>query len=92
MSDHVGIIAKGRMVGQGPRGDLRAQAKRTIALRTTDDDRAIQVVPGLSYDGDRLVSTRADDAFERGVSALRGIMNDGATRAEMMALVLSGSR
>ena len=25
-------------------------------------------------------------------SALRGIMNDGATRAEMMALVLSGSR
>ena len=25
-------------------------------------------------------------------SALRGIMSDGATRAEMMALVLSGSR
>lgn len=98
MSDHVGIIAKGRMVWQGPIGDLRAQAKRTIALRTTDDDRAIQVVPGLSYDGDRLVSTRADDAWcartslalaQAGIGVIR--MEEHADALEDIFLRLTGS-
>ena len=92
MSDHVGIIA------QGPIGDLRAQAKRTIALRTTDDDRAIQVVPGLSYDGDWLVSTRADDAWcaraslalaQAGIGVIR--MEEHADALEDIFLRLTGS-
>ena len=79
-------------------GDLRAQAKRTIALRTTDDDRAIQVVPGLSYDGDWLVSTRADDAWcaraslalaQAGIGVIR--MEEHADALEDIFLRLTGS-
>jgi len=44
MSDHVGIISRGRMAWQGPMANLHAQARRWLALRTTDNARAAQLL------------------------------------------------
>lgn len=52
MADHVGIINAGRMVWQGPMGDLHARARHWIALRTTDNEAAAKVLPGADAKGD----------------------------------------
>ena len=44
MSDHVGIISHGRMVWQGPLGELHARARRWLELRTTDNERAARLL------------------------------------------------
>ena len=52
MSDHVGIISRGRMVWQGPLTQLYAQARGWLELRTTDDERAAALL-GVARSGDR---------------------------------------
>ncbi len=44
MSDHVGIISHGRMAWQGSMRELHARAKRWLALRTTDNARAAELL------------------------------------------------
>ena len=52
MADHVGIIRKGRMVWQGPLAELHARGRRWLALRTTDNARAAELLPGAQVDPD----------------------------------------
>ena len=52
MSDHVGIISRGRMVWQGPLAQLHAQARGWLELRTADDERAAALL-GVARSGDR---------------------------------------
>ena len=54
MTDHVGIIRSGQMVWQGSSVDLHAKARHWISLRTTDNTRAAQLLPGAVTDGDWL--------------------------------------
>ncbi|ACV21636.1 Daunorubicin/doxorubicin resistance ATP-binding protein DrrA [Slackia heliotrinireducens] len=60
MSDHVGIISRGRMVWQGPMGNLHAQARRWLSLRTTDNERAAQLL-GASYGNEGWLNVVAAD-------------------------------
>ena len=50
MADHVGIINRGHMVWQGALEDLHAMGRRWIALRTTDNRLAAQLLPGAETD------------------------------------------
>ena len=61
MADHVGIIRSGQMVWQGSSADLHAKARRWIALRTTDNARAAQLLPGAITAGDWLRVKAVDD-------------------------------
>ena len=54
MSDHVGIISRGRMVWQGPLTQLHAQARGWLELRTTDDERAAALL-GVAWSGERSI-------------------------------------
>ena len=44
MSDHVGIISRGRMAWQGPLAALHDRADRWLELHTTDDKRAARLL------------------------------------------------
>lgn len=52
MADHVGIIDGGRMVWQGALAGLHAMGRRWIALKTTDNRLAAQLLPGAQADDD----------------------------------------
>ena len=62
MADHVGIIRSGQMVWQGSSADLHAKARHWIALRTTDNAKAAQLLPGAATDGTWLRVRAVDDA------------------------------
>lgn len=66
MSDHVGIISHGRMAWQGTMADLHAQARHWLALRTTDNARATQLL-GAQLEGEGWISIPSldDDAAAR---------------------------
>lgn len=65
MADHVGIIRKGRMVWQGPLAALHARGRHWIGLKTTDNARALELLPGAQTDPDDAAYLRikaVDDA------------------------------
>ena len=72
MADHVGIIRKGRMVWQGPLEALHARGRRWIGLRTTDNTRAAQLLPGAQADPD-------DSAYLR----IKAVDDEAAARLSM---------
>lgn len=61
MADHLGIISQGKMVWQGSLASLKAQAKRHLAFRTTDNRHAASLLGAVEQDG-WLVSPFIDDA------------------------------
>ena len=70
MADHVGIIDHGRLVWQGAMADLHARGKRWLALRTTDDARALATLPDLSRDEDGWLRLPAADDDTVGKTSL----------------------
>lgn len=50
MADHVGIIREGSMVWEGSLIDLHKRARRWIALRTTDNTAAAEILKGCHND------------------------------------------
>ena len=88
---HVGYIPRGGVVtglsklarlveGYARRPQVQERLTAEVAV-VIEAEHMCMSMRGISKPGSSTVT-----------SALRGIMNDGATRAEMMALVLSGSR
>ena len=61
MADQVGIIRAGQMVWQGSMANLHAQARRWLALRTTDNAEAARALPGAVADGAWLRVRAMDD-------------------------------
>ena len=53
LATHVGIIGKGRMVFEGTLAELRRkqQAAITLSLRTSDDERALQILTSVGVHG-----------------------------------------
>ncbi len=47
MCSHLGVMRAGRLVAQGPIGQLRAAQQRRLAITTPDADRAVGVLTGL---------------------------------------------
>lgn len=100
MSDHVGIINRGRMVWQGPLADLHARGRRWIGLRTTDNARARELVPSAQTDPNDVSYLRVravDDAAaarislglaERGIGVVR--MEEHEDSLEDIFLALTG--
>lgn len=100
MADHIGIINKGHMVWQGPLADLHARGRRWISLRTTDNSRACELVPGAQIDSDNASYLRVgavDDAgaarmslylAERGIGVVR--MEEHEDSLEDIFLALTG--
>ena len=91
---HVGYIPRGGVVtglsklarvvegyARRPQVQERLTAQVADAIDELEAEHMCMSMRGISKPGSSTVT-----------SALRGIMSDGATRAEMMALVLSGSR
>ncbi len=78
MADHVGIIRRGQIVWQGPLAELHARGRRWIALRTTDNARAAELLPGAQVDPDDASYLRVralDDAAAARISL--GLANRG---------------
>lgn len=100
MADHIGIIRKGRMVWQGPLAALHACGRHWIGLKTTDNARAAQFLPGAQTDPDDASYLRikaVDDATaarlslglaERGVGVVR--MEEHEDSLEDIFLALTG--
>ena len=100
MADHVGIIRKGRMVWQGPLAALHARGRHWIGLKTTDNARALELLPGAQVDPDDATYLRikaVDDATaarlsmslaERGVGVVR--MEEHEDSLEDIFLALTG--
>ena len=100
MADHVGIIRKGRMVWQGPLAALHARGRHWIGLKTTDNARALELLPGAQTDPDDAAYLRikaVDDATaarlsmslaERGVGVVR--MEEHEDSLEDIFLALTG--
>ena len=100
MADHVGIIRKGRMVWQGPLAALHARGRHWIGLKTTDNARALELLPGAQADPDDAAYLRikaVDDATaarlslglaERGVGVVR--MEEHEDSLEDIFLALTG--
>lgn len=100
MADHVGIIRKGRMVWQGPLAALHARGRHWISLKTTDNARALELLPGAQADPDDAAYLRikaVDDATaarlslglaERGVGVVR--MEEHEDSLEDIFLALTG--
>lgn len=47
MCSHLGVMRAGRLVAQGPIGQLRAAQQRRLAITTPDADRAVGILTGL---------------------------------------------
>ena len=100
MADHVGIIRKGQMVWQGPLADLHARGRHWIALRTTDNAHALELLSGAQADPDDASYLRikaVDDAVaarmslclaERGVGIIR--MEEHEDSLEDIFLAITG--
>lgn len=100
MADHVGIIRKGHMVWQGPLAALHARGRHWIGLKTTDNVRAAQLLPGAQVDpddADYLRIKAVDDAAaarlsmnlaERGVGIVR--MEEHEDSLEDIFLAITG--
>lgn len=100
MADHVGIIRKGRMVWQGPLAALHARGRHWIGFKTTDNARALELLPGAQADPDDAAYLRikaVDDATaarlslglaERGVGVVR--MEEREDSLEDIFLALTG--
>ena len=100
MADHVGIIRKGQMVWQGPLAALHARGRHWIGLKTTDNARALELLPGAQADSDDAAYLRikaVDDATaarlsmslaERGVGVVR--MEEREDSLEDIFLALTG--
>ncbi len=74
---HVGVMHRGRLVAQGPIGELGAQAATRVAVRTSDPGGATRVLEahgltGVRSDGEVVTGTLGDAAPEPVVAALVG--------------------
>ncbi|ERI05263.1 ABC transporter ATP-binding protein [Atopobium sp. oral taxon 810] len=81
MADHVGIISRGQMVWQGSLKELRACAKRQLAFRTTDDQRASMLLGATKQDG-WLLAPFADDVTVARLSLALARAGIGVVRIE----------
>lgn len=81
MADQVGIISRGHMVWQGSLKELRASAKRQLAFRTTDDQRASVLLGATKQDG-WLLTPFADDATVARLSLALARADIGVVRIE----------
>lgn len=73
MCSHLGVMRAGRLVAQGPIGQLRAAQQRRLAITTPDADRAVGILTGLGLtavtaEGDR-VSGVPGEALPENVNA-----------------------
>lgn len=73
MCSHLGVMRAGRLVAQGPIGQLRAAQQRRLAITTPDADRAVGILTGLGLtavtaEGDR-VSGVPGEALPEDVNA-----------------------
>lgn len=85
MADHVGIIRKGQMVWQGPLAALHARGRHWIALKTTDNARALELLPGAQTDPDDAAYLRikaVDDATAARLSLGLAERSVGVVRME----------
>jgi ABC-type multidrug transport system ATPase subunit len=74
---HVGVMHRGRLVAQGPIGELGAQAATRVAVRTSEPVGAARVleahgVTAVRVDGDTVTGTLGDAPPEPVVAALVG--------------------
>ncbi|WP_298580430.1 ABC transporter ATP-binding protein [uncultured Olegusella sp.] len=81
MADQVGIISRGHMVWQGSLQELRACAKRQLAFRTTDDQRASVLLGATKQDG-WLLTPFADDVTVARLSLALARADIGVVRIE----------
>ena len=81
MADHVGIINRGKMVWQGSLQELRACAKRQLAFRTTDNQRASVLLGAIKQDG-WLLTPFADDVTVARLSLALARADIGVVRIE----------
>ena len=81
MANQVGIISRGHMVWQGSLKELRASAKRQLAFRTTDDQRASVLLGATKQDG-WLLTSFADDATVARLSLALARADIGVVRIE----------
>ncbi|MGR1083018.1 ATP-binding cassette domain-containing protein [Olegusella massiliensis] len=81
MANQVGIISRGHMVWQGSLKELRASAKRQLAFRTTDDQRASVLLGATKQDG-WLLTPFADDATVARLSLALARADIGVVRIE----------
>ena len=70
MADHVGIISRGKVVWQGALASLRAQAKRQLAFRTTDNTRAAALLGARAEEGWLVAPFAGDEDVARSSLAL----------------------
>ena len=86
MADQVGIIDHGRLIWQGAMADLHARGKRWLSLRTTDDDRALEVLPDLERGEDGSLRLDAvDDELAGKMTLLLARNGIGIVRMEERA-------
>jgi ABC-2 type transport system ATP-binding protein len=87
MCDRVGVMAQGRLVGDGPPGSLRGAADR-IRIEVDDVERAARIAAGVSG-----ISVDVTRPHVRGPGTLRVIVATGAAPADLnAALVAAGVR
>lgn len=82
MSEYVGIISHGKMAWQGPIRELHAQARRWLALRTTDDARAAQLLEAAIYADGWVQVGALDDAAAARMSLMLAREGIGIVRLE----------
>lgn len=81
MANQVGIINRGKMVWQGSLQELRACAKRQLAFRTTDNQRASVLLGAIKQDG-WLLTSFADDVTVARLSLALARADIGVVRIE----------
>jgi ABC-2 type transport system ATP-binding protein len=89
MCDRVGVLARGRLVAEGPPGELRTQGD-TVRVEVDDPDRARRVLAGFTAGTVLGEPAEPQDGWRPGAGSLRVRIDPSAGPADLNAALVSG--
>jgi ABC-2 type transport system ATP-binding protein len=89
MCDRVGVLARGRLVAEGPPGDLRTSGD-TVRVEVDDPERARLVLAGFPSATVLGEPAEPQDGWRPGAGTLRVRVDPPATPADLNAALVSG--
>jgi ABC-2 type transport system ATP-binding protein len=89
MCDRVGVLARGRLVAEGPPAELRTQGD-TVRVEVDDPDRARRVLAGFAAGTVLSEPAEPQDGWHPGAGSLRVRIDPPAGPADLNAVLVSG--